>query len=216
MTVLFYKGIAAFRMEKFKAVRTTLDNFNNVLAAIDIINECSPDQMTANEKNFEIALFIGEQSRVLIKKIDGYFSMSIPFQIINNGETVSFVCHQVEEEVTPYFTSLMKNAISTSSGKLLSHEDIVFSLVDSFGMGVPEAIKYSEAFSTLISEDHGYFRFDDDPDPSRMNGDIHPRYHFDIFFNNTSSIKIGYDRHADIQSFYSLFDSKRPKEYLGR
>lgn len=216
MTVLFFKDIASFRMNRFKAIRSTLDNFSNVLEVVDIINACSPEQMTGDENNFDIALFTGDQSRILVKKSDGYFSMAIPFQIVNNGESISFVCHQIEEEVSGFFTSLMKNAINTSEGKLVSQENIIFSLADSFGLDFSEAIKYSEIFSTLISDDHGYFRFDDDPDPKRMNGDIHPRYHFDIFFKDTSSIKIGYDRHADINSFYSLFDRNKPKEYLGR
>ena len=176
MTVLFFKDIASFRMNRFKAIRSTLDNFSNVLEVVDIINACSPEQMTGDENNFDIALFTGDQSRILVKKNDGYFSMAIPFQIVNNGEGISFVCHQIEEEVSGYFTSLMKNAINTSEGKLVSQENIIFSLTDSFGLDFSEAIKYSEAFSTLISDDHGYFRFDDDPDPSRMNEDIFQGY----------------------------------------
>jgi hypothetical protein len=216
MNVLFFKGIASFRMKRFKAVRTALDNFSNVLEVVDIINACSPEQMLGDENDFDIALFMGDHSRILVKKIDGYFSMTIPFQIVNHGENISFVCHQIEEEVTGFFTSLMKNAINTSNEKLISHDDIILSLSENFSLDVSEAVKYYEAFSTLISDDHGYFRFDDDPHPDRVNGDIHPRYHFDIFFKNTSTIKVGYDRHADINSFYSLFDSNKPKEYLGR
>jgi hypothetical protein len=216
MNVLFFKGIDSFRMKKFIAVRSTLDNFNNVLEAVDIINNCYSSQMKGNENDFDIALFMGSNSRILVKKSDGYFSMSIPFQIVNNGGSVSFVCHQIEEDVSLFFTSLMRNAITTSKESSYSHEEIIFSLTDCFGINVSDAIRYYEAFSSLISDDHGYLRFDDDPDPSRMNGDIHPRYHFDIFFKNTSSIKIGYDKHADIHSFYSLFDSESATEYLGR
>jgi hypothetical protein len=68
-----------------------------------------------------------------------------------------FVCHQIEEEVSGYFTFLIKNEINTSEEKLVSQENIIFSLTDSFGLDFSEAIKYSETFSTLISDDHRYF-----------------------------------------------------------
>ena len=45
-------------------------------------------------------------------------------------------------------------------------------------------------------------------------GDIHPRYHVDVFYKNTTSIKIGYHRDDELSCFYSLVDSKIPKKYL--
>jgi hypothetical protein len=85
-------------------------------------------------------------------------------------------------------------------------------LVANFHLEVTEASNYLDAFLHLISEDHGYFRFDDDL--GHANGHIHPRYHFDFFCKNSTSVKIGKDKYADIDCFYSLFDSTQAKHYL--
>ncbi|MFP0198000.1 hypothetical protein ACKJSM_22870 [Pseudomonas sp. PHC1] len=140
--------------------------------------------------------------------------MSIPFQIIDDGYKVCFNCDAIGEEVSGRFISILKNAILTSQGGTHSHEEIICSITDSFGMDVSEAIIYYDAFAAILSDDHGYFRFDDDK--KNENGKIHPRYHFDIFYKNSSSIKIGTDAAVDIDCFYSLFDGSLPKHYLRR
>lgn len=214
MTAFFFKEIPSFRMQSFIAVRNSLDNLYNILLAAEIINTFPHSEVRGDENNFDIAVFTGDYCRLLIKKTDGYFSMSIPFQVVNDGGRVSFTFDIIGEEVSGRFISIMKNAIETSRNNSHSHEDVVCSICENYGLEVSESIKYYDAFATLISDDHGYLRFDDDDD--RANGDIHPRYHFDIFFKNTSAIKIGYDNFADMSSFYALFDGEQPKEYLGR
>jgi hypothetical protein len=216
MTPFFLKGVPSYWLNRFIAVRNTFDNFSNVLQVCEILNVCFKQDMIGSENNFDIAIFSGDHCRILVKKADGYFSMAIPFQIIDHGERISFNCDDIDEEVDGRFISIMRNAIETSCGNFFSHEDIILSLTENYNLEVHEAVKYYDAFAGLVSDDHGYFRFDDDPHPDRMNGDIHPRYHFDIFFKNTTSIKIGYDSFADIACFYSLVDSEKPKEYLGR
>lgn len=212
MSTYFYREVPSYQKSKFCAVRDSLDNLSNVLMLAETINNCPHCRVENDDTGFDIAVFTGEHRRALIKKEDGYFSMSIPFQIVNSGDRIILNSDYLGEEVSGRFISIMRNAIQTIRGNSHSHEDIVLSLADDFNLGVPDATRYYDAFAALIAEDHGYFRFDDDP--SNEDGDIHPRYHFDIFYKNTTSIKIGYDRLAGIECFYSLFDSSTPKKYL--
>ncbi|MHC8348775.1 hypothetical protein ACYZT7_05210 [Pseudomonas sp. RT4P38] len=212
MSAFFFKGIPDYYMNKFCAVRDTLDNLKNVLQLAELINSCGHCRVAAHTQDFDLAIFSGEYCRALIRKSDGFFSMTIPFQIIDDGDNIYFNYDSLKEEVSGRFISILKNAILTSKGGSHSHEEIICSIVDSFGLDVNEAIPYYDAFAALLTDDHGYFRFDDD-EPN-ANGDIHPRYHFDFFFKNTSSIKIGSDAPVGIQCFYSLFDGGLPKHYL--
>lgn len=214
MTTYFYKNIPEYQMAGFCAVRDPVDNFSNFLKLIEIINS-HPDLRIDNDKQgFDIAIFTGDYKRALIKKSDGFFSMSIPFQIIDQGEIISFNCDFVEENVGGAFISIMRNAINTTRDNPYSYDDLMLSITENFGMDFSSAIKYCDAFTYLISEDHGYFRFDDDE--ANQNGSIHPRFHFDIFYKNTTSIKIGYSELVDIDCFYSLCDATLPKRYLSQ
>ncbi|MFB4404482.1 hypothetical protein [Pseudomonas inefficax] len=207
----FFKGIERARLTKLCAVRDAFDNLSNILSLVELVNTCSHCSIERYDKDFDFVIFSGEYSRALVKKSDGYFTMSMPFQIVDDGR-LYFTYDEFELEVNGQFISVLRNAIATSKLGGNSHEEVICSLVDSFGIGVHEATNYYDAFATLAMQDHGYFRFDDDA--KNQNGTIHPRYHFDFFFKEASSVKVGTDGLIDIECFYALFDGSRAKHYL--
>ncbi|USD20202.1 hypothetical protein ACJJIC_16925 [Microbulbifer sp. ANSA002] len=212
MSAFYFKNVPDYRMRGFIAVRDAFDNLRNILQIAEIVNTCPTCLSSHHEADFDFVIFSGSFSRALISKSDGYFSMSIPFQIIDHGEHISFNFDKAGTEVDGQFISIMRNAILTSRDECFSYDDIVHSIHESFGLEIPDATHYYDAYIALLMEDHGYLRFDDDPD--REDGNIHPRYHFDFFYKNSSSVKIGIKSAADIDCFHSLFDSSRPKRYL--
>ncbi|VXA88424.1 conserved hypothetical protein [Aeromonas veronii] len=214
MSAFFYNGIPNYYMQGFRAVRGTLDNLFNVLQAIEIVNCCQNYMIEPSDKDFDfdLAVFTGDYHRFLIKKEDGYFSMAIPFQVVIELGNVSFNSNFLSEKVGGQLISIFKNAIATVNDLHHSHDEVVLSLVDNFSLEFKDALNYYDAFTSLLADDHGYFRFDDDVE--HENGHIHPRYHFDIFYKNTSSIKIGYVKHDRLDCFYSLVDKNIPKRYL--
>lgn len=212
MMAFFYKDIPNYYLKKFIAVRDSFDNLENILNLAEIINNCSHTRLKGFDKDSEIVLFTGDYLRVLIKKQDGYFSMALPFQVVDYGLQIAFNLELFEKGIDSEFIAIMRNAINSTKKSKISHEDILLDLAVNFNLDMSEATSYLDAFFHLVSEDHGYFRFDDDPD--NEDGNLHPRYHFDFFCKNTTSVKIGKDTYADIDSFYSLFDSTQPKWYL--
>ncbi len=214
MSAFFYNGIPKYYMDGFKAVRGTLDNLFNVLQAIEIVNCCHSCKVENIEGdfNFDLAIFTGDFHRFLIKKDDGYFSMAIPFQVIIEGETVSFNSDLLRENVGGHVISILRNAIVSTLDSSHSHEEVILSIVDNFSLSFQDAFLYYDVFTSLLADDHGYFRFDDDE--KNENGHIHPRFHFDVFYKNTSAIKIGYEKYDTLDCFYSLVDKKIPKKYL--
>ncbi|MNI72019.1 hypothetical protein D3C73_1279350 [compost metagenome] len=137
--------------------------------------------------------------------------MAIPFQIVERSDGIRFNFESMAEEVSGLLISMLRNSITTSRNGFC-HENIAASLSENFSISPNLAVIYSDSFIELLCSDHGYLRFDDDP--VNENGTVHPRYHFDFFYKNSSSVKIGSDKFVDLECFYSLFDRTLSKRYL--
>lgn len=212
MSTYYFKGLPGHCMKEFSPVRDALDNLSNILNVVEIAtfhqNKILPDYTN----NFDIAIFTGTCNRALVRKSNGYFTMSLPFQIIDHGDRISFNFDPIQGEVNGLFLSIMRNAITASKDSYISCDNVVLSISETFGLDIPESTMFCDAFFTLLADDHGYFRFDDDVEGE--NGKIHPRFHFDFYFKNSSSVKIGTEKLVGIECFLSLFDKKSPKMYL--
>jgi hypothetical protein len=214
MSAFLFSDVPEYFMSRFVAVRNSLDNVHNLLNIADIVNS-HPYAVCVEEyagEAFDFAVFSGDSCRVLIRKQDGYFSMSIPFQIIDEGDFITFNFDAIGEVVNGALISILRNAMSTAKEYPMAQDAIAMSLEDSFGLNSYDISMYCGAFFALLADDHGYFRVDDDP--GNQNGDIHPRYHFDFFYKNTSTVKVGLDDMVDVECFYDLFSKSRPKRYL--
>lgn len=211
MSSYYFSGIPSFHIEKLRAVRDSYDNLLNILQIAEMVNCCSHCR-SEESTNFDFAIFIGSFSRVLIKKENGYFTMTLPFQIIDYGDNILFNYDNYNLPVHAEFISIMRNSIEACRDYGYSHEDIISSLCDNFNIDMRESVNYCDVFTSLLTEDHGYFRFDDDLQNER--GRIHPRYHFDFFYKNSTSIKIGIDECIDASYFFGLFHKDMEKPYL--
>ncbi|MBO2568142.1 hypothetical protein I6M39_03885 [Shewanella algae] len=213
MAAFYYNNIPKYILESIRCVRESSDNLWNSLLVAEVINNYPENKVENLDGGFDVAIFTGDFHRFLIKKVDGYFSMSNPFQVQYGPEgAMTFHCDIIQEPVDGRFISIMRNAISAIEGRQLSHDDVILSFYESFNLDVRDAASFYDAFTALLSIDHGYFRFDDDSD--NEDGHVHPRYHFDIFYRNSSSLKIGYTKSAEVECFLSLVDHDLPKKYL--
>ena len=61
-----------------------------------------------------------------------------------------------------------------------------------------------EIFLDLLVFEPAYIRFDEDA--KRQDGDIHPLYHFDIFYSNAPSLKIGSKAKIDFDEFNRMLE----------
>ncbi|CZZ29758.1 TPA: hypothetical protein I3313_004973 [Enterobacter hormaechei subsp. hoffmannii] len=211
MSVFLFSDIPDYHTSKFVSVRDTFDNLTNLLLVVEIINLCGHCR-TVNHNDFDFAVYSGAYARILVKKSDGFFTMSLPFKVIDYGGNVVFNYEDYNKVVNAEFISMMRNAIGACRDYGYSHEEVIFSLTENFNLEYREAANYCDIFTSLITDDHGYFRFDDDPD--NENGRIHPRYHFDLFYKNSTTIKIGVSQNITAPYFLNLFDKSVSKYYL--
>lgn len=211
MTSFFFKGVPDYQLGRFRAVRDAVDNLENLVNIAEIINTCHHCICRPEQEDYDLAVFFGSYRRAIIRKGNGYFSMGVPFQIVNEGDTISFNMDSIAEPVSGRLISVLRNAALTWR-ESPTPDDVSLSLCDSFGIDACEAMVYCNAFLSLLTDDHGYFRFDDDP--SNEDGHVHPRYHYDFFFKNTTAIKIGSPIVSSLECFYALCDTSVAKRYL--
>ncbi|BBQ25321.1 MULTISPECIES: hypothetical protein [Aeromonas] len=211
MSVYLFTDIPDYHLDDFVAVRNSYDNFLNVLTLVETVNRCGHCR-TENEDEAVFAIFTGNTTRILIKKDLGFYTMCLPFQIIDFGGNISFNYDEYNMPITALFISIMRSCVEACRDYGYSHEDIIENIVVNYNIDVRAAVNYCDIFTSLMTEDHGYFRFDDDD--KNKNGRIHPRYHFDFYYKNSSSIKIGVDRNIGFDFFKRLFDHTSERPYI--
>lgn len=211
MSVYLFTNIPDYHLAGFVPVRDSYDNFLNTLTFIEIINSCGYCR-TENESEAELAIFTGSTNRILIKKEYGFYTMCLPFQIIDYGGNISFNYDICNMPITSIFISIMRSCVEACRDYGYSHEDILENIMMNYSLELREAVNYCDIFTSLLTEDHGYFRFDDDEE--NENGRIHPRYHFDFYYRNYSSIKIGINRNIQFDFFKKLFDREKERPYV--
>ncbi|MEC4156435.1 hypothetical protein AB7142_24740 [Escherichia coli] len=213
MSKYFFHRVNDYFLSKFVAVRDSASNLRNLMVVSEIVNSCS-DCLCDGSDGFDLLINTGGTNRVLVKNYDGsgFFTMSLPFQVIEYEENIVFSLPEYGLDINGGFISRVNNVIENIKGKSFSHEEVILGLYDNFDMDYSTASLYFDAISTLLSNDHGYFRFDDDPE--NENGRVHPRYHFDFFCNNSSGVKIGTNDLIKEAFFINLFDLSKDRPYL--
>jgi hypothetical protein len=199
-------------MDGFCPARSVFENLINILQAAEVLIYFHEKRVSSTKDGFDLILFSGGPSRVIVRKKNGFNSMVLPFQIIEDGEVLSLVVEEFSEIVDGKFISIMRNALSTVLRNGISSDEISMGISESFGLDILESCRYCDIFFHLISEDHGYFRFDDDA--ANENGKFHPRFHLDFFLKNSSTLKIGLDQDINLETLISMFDPTRPKWFL--
>ena len=210
MSTYYYTGIPDYFKNEFVAVRDAADNILNLVLVAEIVNSCHTAMQRRKPESFDIAIFSGDYHRALVNKPSGYFSMGFPFSIEDQGEGIALSLPQLGRCVDGELISLMRNSIATWKENR-SFDAVPISLHDSFGIDWFDALSYADVFVSLMAEDHGYFRFDDDA--RNANGHVHPRFHFDFFFKNSTGVKIGCSE-LDPECFYALCDPTLDKRYV--
>ena len=211
MSIYLFTDIPDYHLAGFVAVRDCYDNFLNVLNFIEAVNYCGHCR-TNDESKAEFAIFSGGTTRILIKKNFGFYTMCLPFKIIDYGGNISFNYDEFKIPVTAHFISIMRSCVQACRDYGYAHEDIIDNVMMNYNIDERVAVHYCDIFTSLITEDHGYFRFDDDEE--NENGRIHPRYHFDFYYKNSSSIKFGAERNISFNFFKRLFDHEAEKPYV--
>lgn len=146
-------------------------------------------------------------SRVFIKAEHKIFSINFPFDIVTENEKIHFSFFNFTIEyglLSRLRTSFMKLKESND----IDYLDAILGDVDN------EILKEEELpllFHLLTMED-GYIRYDFDEE--RANGKLHPLYHYDIFYHQQNTFKIGSHIENSFEIFRCFLDNSQERLYL--
>lgn len=155
MSQYLFNNIPGEYFDKFRPVRDVFSNLENLLVIAEIVNTCH-SSWNKKTNDFDLLITTGTHKRILIRKPDGFFTMNLPFQVIEFEENISFNYDAYGLAVNAEFISRCRNVITTCDNGFFSHEAIAVDLCDNFDGDMQQAIHYSDAISALLLLDHGY------------------------------------------------------------
>jgi len=183
-------------------------------------------------------LFVIEHEREIIEEIVEKEDIrheinSIQIYILNNIKRIFYI--QEKKIISVYFPFDIKDiysqikvkdieinlSISSDLKKLIKENEIRLESLEDF-LSIEYLIEESVNKGTrrscikilkhlLLSED-GYIRFDIDEE--NADSTFHPMHHFDIFYTNTSTFKLGNRSNIEIKDFVNLLDKDAECHYI--
>lgn len=151
-----------------------------------------------------LTIEVDSMSRVFINRNAAMFSIVFPFNILKIDDAI---------EISIKGTDILLNSANTSMViSLLNSDSTANEACDGeLGSALEEAV---DIVRHLEQYEDGYLRFDHDAD--RADNIYHPLYHFDFYYSQSATIKVGFDTPPSIASFRDLINGLTPAYYARR
>ena len=191
------KGVAQ------EAIRTKNDLISLLLRAVQYMHFGEPCP-EGTEDSFTIE--IEKISRISFFLKDKIFSFHFPFTVQDeNSDQIIIRCKNrnfnIDSKVLALLLSLCNNNIFDKTffdmSVLVEDECNSFDEIDN-------QIEIEYIVRTLLEFEPGYLRYEDDI--NRANGNIHPRFHIDVFYSDHAKVKLGMYNEITAAWFRDLID----------
>lgn len=164
----------------------------------------------------KLILRIDDMKRLLFYSENKFFSISFPFSVEREEDkSYTFYSNEIKD---------IDNIITSKVIGLINSEEFEYSS----GLDFLEPINNFDEmcndlfwvfFKNLLLFETGYIRYDIDAENfekylARGEGDIHPKHHYDVFYSNNTTFKIGLDDKISNDDFIDLLDVKTDCKYL--
>ena len=188
----------------FSPIRDKRDVILLLMKTVKLINSKVP--VDSNRKAGEITLLVSKMSRLFFESEAKIFSIRFPFFVRESEDDLSIGSVYVE------------NIDSTVTSSVIS----IFSSEFDF----PDILDFAEYIDTnantdkqiwhlvreLLFFEDGYIRFDHDP--KNANVTFHPLNHFDVFYTDQCSFKVGTHKKLSVEDMIDVLDRETPCRYL--
>ena len=186
-----------------------------------------PEKIKEGESNKEgtLQIFIEDRVKRVFYISDSKITSVFFTFYITKGTNYEYIIKFLDIKIDPkkltYIEMIIENRDLFNNSKtmqsILDWLSIIESYLEKFlsdfspndkSMLVEEIMKLY--INLLILED-GYIRFEDDPGRAE---ELHPRFHFDIFYTNGATLKFGYSEKLTFFDFIDLLSPKSKCFYL--
>lgn len=167
----------------FSPIRSKFDSLRILLKTVKLllVNN-QPGQTTGAG---EITLIISKMSRIFFISEGKIFSIAFPFFVTCTDGIFALKSYnnfEINSKVSSEILSLLENSDITDSNEILSFVEPIFDVCDTN----PELWSL---FKSLMLHEDGYIRYD--IDEAHQNKHLHPLNHFDVFYSNNVTFKLG-------------------------
>lgn len=192
-------------------VKTKLEILNILLEAVRYSLSYDPNEIKSSKG--KMILIIDKMSRIFFYTDNKAYSIAFPFFTIDNNEEIRFSFENIE--VDAYLISNLISVIMDGSFMDGCSIDLSESLIDfeieneNFWLILRELLLYEEGY---IRYDHDIVGFNE----AREKGyeHRHPLNHFDLFYTNKATFKVGIENKINTDEFIEILNIKTDCKYM--
>ena len=197
----------------FRPIRDKVDIINILMQAIKIM---SVGNLVQANTNATMLLHIDKMSRLFFFTENKKYSIAFPFTVTDEEEILKFSSTFIDEinsKITSDVISIVKCSAGFDSSCILEFMDNISVYEDT------DSAIWSLVKELMLYED-GYIRYDYDEkgyEQAKLSGipNQHPLNHFDIFYTNRSTFKIGLNSSINDDFLVELVNTKTDCVFLG-
>ncbi|MDR1976499.1 MAG: hypothetical protein LBQ18_05855 [Campylobacteraceae bacterium] len=182
----------------FKPIR---DKFDAIKLLMDIVKyvKLYEDIEEKSHCNCKLILRIDKSSRVFLISDGKYISMTFPFSVLHKDKSINFYSKNVDDidiALASQIITFVQDKKIRENGDESDFFDLITSPDNDLGFWL--------LLKELIFSEDGYLRYDYDPE--HVSGDVHPLYHYDIFYSSQCTFKIGINKNISHAEMIDLLD----------
>ena len=209
---------------EFDIVEHAIDNFfpkervKTKLQLLVILLEATRYMLVYHEmkdidKEGKVTLVIDKMSRLFFEKSDKFYSIVFPFNANRIGNKLSFSFQNIDVD-----SQLISNVISTIRCNSFENR-CSLDFADAMFQFENEQEDFWVFLRELILFEDGYIRYDKDLEgykkaKAKEQEHRHPVNHYDVYYSNKASFKVGLENEIVVNDFIDLLDIKTDCKYL--
>lgn len=167
-----------------------------------------------NDEFGKIIIKINKMSRVIYQTKNKIFSINFPFSIKENGKLKYEI---LDTTLKIQFDNKIISSLIELLNEGILDENYLIDFLDKIDQ-IEQTLNYNDdnkiwkLLKKLLFLECGYLRFDYDEE--YQNGDYHPINHYDIYYSNSNTFKLGLNETIDVEKFIDLLDITTPCHFI--
>ena len=170
---------------------------------------------TKQNKVGEVILFVDKMSRLFFFTKDKYYSTAFPFYVSESENKLSF-SYKNEIEID---AKIISNILSVIKGKSFIYKSSIDFIDEIFDIEERINDNFWVLMKDIIMMEVGYIRYDKDEknfDIAKEKGEEkkHPLFHYDFFYSNNVTVKIGLENKVLKDEFLDTLNINKDCDFI--
>lgn len=168
---------------------------------------------TSVSDSHKLLLYVDKMNRIVYCMGDKIFTYQMPFGIHLSDDCTSIFRFNHTFIIDSVVSSILITVFEDENcfdGTIADVFDRIYELIKTnydFN-GIDEDMIW-QLLKHLMIYEPGYVRYDNDPDPERLDAELHPRFHLDINYESSSTFKIGLQNEIIPKTMLSILDNNK-------